>query len=303
MNNHSFTDLSTYSEQLNNCPVCGTFNIQKKFIITKYKPHFKIDQCNECDFIFMNPQFNDEIINKFYDKDYYKGNSEYSYYDEREAEEYSLYVWEKRIRKIRTYAGSGNILDIGCAFGGFLKAASKWFTPFGIELSEYSCEHAKKLYNDNIHSGTLNDNPFQKNVFSVITMIEVIEHLKEPLRTLVECYNLLKTDGLLVIQTANMDALQAKFFGDKYGYYMPGHLSYFTKKNLTTMLNDIGFKKIKVYQPVEFGLMPKLLKSRYSFNRKLDYMKWFRITFYHYISKIRFRNFSTTCSMVIYATK
>jgi 2-polyprenyl-3-methyl-5-hydroxy-6-metoxy-1,4-benzoquinol methylase len=251
----------------------------------------------------MNPRFNQKIINDFYNENYYKGNAEYSYYDEREAEKYSLYVWRKRLKIIKNYSQSGNLLDVGCAFGGFLKAAADDFEPYGIELSEYAGNYAKVKFGKNIHVGTLDDHPFERSFFSVITMIELIEHLNDPASAIKQCYDLLKDDGLLVIQTANMDALQAKIFKERYAYFMPGHLSYFTKKNLCVIIKKSGFTKIKVFQPVEFGLMPKLLKSRYNFDSRFDYYKWIRIALYHYLSKIRLNNFAATSSMVIYAVK
>ena len=134
-------------------------------------------------------------------------------------------------------------------------------------------------------------------------MIELLEHEKNPAHAVRESYRLLKKNGLLVIQTANMDGMQARILKDNYAYYMPGHVSYFTKRSLTYILKKAGFRKIKIYFPVEFGLLPKLLKSRYSFKSYFDYLKWLRISYYHFISKIRFGNFAATSSMVIYALK
>jgi SAM-dependent methyltransferase len=251
----------------------------------------------------MNPRFKDRVIKQMYNEAYYSGSAEYSYYDERQALKYSEYVWKKRIKKIRQYADGGNFLDVGCSFAGFLKCASENFIPFGIEFSMYSGKHARSLFGNNIHIGTIADHPFQPKFFSVITMIELIEHLCDPAAAVSECFKLLENSGLLVIQTANMDGLQAKLLRDKYAYFMPGHVSYFTKKNLTDLLKNAGFKKIKIFYPVEFGLVPKLLKSRYQFKSSFDYLKWFRIAYYHLISKIRFNDFAMTSSIVIYAVK
>lgn len=251
----------------------------------------------------MNPRLKDRAMIDLYSGNYYTGNADYSYYDERQALKHSQYVWKKRVKKIRQYTDSGNFLDVGCAFGGLLKTASDYFTPFGIELSEYSGKYPKSLFGDNIHIGSLADHSFKADFFSVITMIELIEHLADPAAAVSECFRLLKNNGLLVIQTANMDALQAKLLKDKYAYYMPGHVSYFSKSNLVDMLQRAGFKKIKIFYPVEFGLLPKLLKSRYQFKSGFDYLRWVRIAYYHYISKIRFGNFAATSSMVVYAFK
>ncbi len=299
----NFADHNIYSSPAVTCPLCGSSDLREHFLIKRFYPVFRTDRCNDCGFIFMNPAFNDKVADELYSKDYYTGRAEYNYYDERDAERYSAYVWRKRIKKIRRYVDSGNFLDIGCAFGGLLKTASKYFNPFGMDVSQYSGSHAKKLFGDNIHIGTLEDHPFEQDFFSVITMIELIEHTRDSVSAVRECYRLLKKGGLLVIQTANMDGMQARVLKERYGYYLPGHFSYFSKKNIIIMLRKAGFGRIRVFYPVEFGLLPKLMKSRYNFKTYLDYRKWLRIAYYHYISKIRFGNFAVTSSMVVYAFK
>jgi len=302
MKKYDFNDSGIYADESFDCSLCGSNNISLLYIIGRFKYPFKIDRCNDCGFIFMNPEFNENIVKNLYNKDYYLGNAEYSYYDERKAEKYSKYVWDRRIKCIRRYVKSGNFLDIGSAFGGFLKSAEDCFIPYGIEFSSYAGKYSKQSI-DNVHIGTLKDHPFKHQSFSVITMIEVIEHLNDPVPAIYECGKLLKDKGLLMIQTANMNALQAKIMKDNYGYFLPGHFSYFTKKNLSGLLKRAGFRKIKIFYPVDFGLIPKLLKSRYLFNSIWDYRKWVRIALYHFISKLHFKNFAVTSSMVVYAFK
>jgi len=253
--------------------------------------------------MFMNPRLHDSAARGLYGEEYYSGKAEYSYYDEREAEKHSRYAWDSRIRVIRRYVSGGNILDVGSSFGGFLKSASPYFAPHGIEVSSYAGGYSKSAIGGTVHIGTLHDHPFQEGQFSVITMIELLEHLPDPVFALQECCRLLRKGGLLLIQTANMAGLQAKIRGKNYAYFMPGHQSYFTKQNLPMALRVCGFRNIKVFHPVEFGLLPKLKKSRHAFASVLDYRRWLRITAYHYVSKIRCGNFAATSSMVVYAFK
>jgi 2-polyprenyl-3-methyl-5-hydroxy-6-metoxy-1,4-benzoquinol methylase len=294
---------SIYKPVKTKCPLCENSQISDHFTIERYKYQFKTSRCNSCKFIFMNPQFTEEIINNMYDMNYYSGNSDYSYLDEREIFNYSEYVWNSRIDFINRYIPGGNFLDIGSSFGGLLQSARKKFIPYGIELSEYSAQYSKKFFGENIHNGTLENHNFKYSSMDVITMIELIEHLENPVKAIIECYKLLKKNGLLVIQTANMEGLQAKMLKNSYAYYMPGHLSYFSKSNLLWILEQTGFSKIEFFHPVEFGLIPKLKKSSNSFKSILDYKAWFRISFYHLISKIHFGNFAVTSSMVVYASK
>ncbi len=229
--------------------------------------------------------------------------ADYSYCDERKALRFFRYVWDRRIGVIRRYVPSGRFLDVGCSFGGFLQSASSYFETFGIELSPYAAEHATRFSNAYIHVGTLESQQFDEGSFHVITMVELIEHLRNPINAIEQCYRLLAPGGLLVIQTANMAGLQARIMGKDYSYFMPGHMSYFNRKNLTGALKRSGFERIIVYQPVEFGLIPKLKKSRYTFTLPVHYFRWIRISLYHFASLVHAGDFALTSSMVIYALK
>ncbi len=294
---------SLFTDPLDSCPLCSCTDFNPLYDIDSWDLKFHTDKCSNCGFIFTNPRFCEDIIDSFYSEDYFKGNADYSYVDERDIKKFASYVWDKRIKIIRKYVKNGNFLDIGSSFGGLLESAEPFFEPYGIELSPYAGGYSQKKFGKNIHIGKPDDHPFEHNFFSVITMIELIEHLPSPVEVLEECFCLLKKDGLLVIQTANMDGRQAINDGKDYAYFMPGHLSYFSKRNLTDLLHKTGFSKVKVYQPVEFGLLPKLLKSRGSFKSLGDYRQWLRISYYHAKSLVHFRNFALTSSMVIYAVK
>ena len=285
------------------CPLCESTKITHKYHIDRYELKFDTDICESCGFIFMNPEFKHSVIKNFYSEDYFTGKADYSYIDERDIKKYSRYVWDKRIQVIRTFIDGGNFLDVGCSFGGFLESAAKYYKPFGVELSDYAYSQISNQLKLNIHHGTLYDHKFKYNSFSVITMIELIEHLADPVYAILECFDLLQDGGVLVIQTANMNAKQARDLGSDYEYFMPGHLTYYTAENLKFLLKKTGFRKIKIYYPVEFGLLPKLLKSRGSFKNISDYKAWLRIISYHLKSKIHFGNFAMTSSMVIYAVK
>jgi 2-polyprenyl-3-methyl-5-hydroxy-6-metoxy-1,4-benzoquinol methylase len=292
-----------FAKQLKKCPLCNSEDIIKQYTITRFKPELPIDRCLKCNFLFMNPRLKDSYLNELYSKNYYKGNTDFSYQDERKLIKYSNYVWNKRLQNIRKFVKTGNFLDVGAAFGGFMQAASKYYNAYGIELSKYAGLYAQKTFKEKLHIGTLSSQKFEKNFFNVITMIELIEHLENPCQALQKCFDLLKPGGLLLIQTANMNGHQARKLKDGYHYFLPGHLSYFTFSNLKMALRKTGFSKVIPYYPTDFGLLPKLLKSRHSFKNIFDYYKWFKIALYHFKSKIKYKGDPLTSSMVIYAIK
>lgn len=258
-----------------------------------------IYKCKKCKLQAQPIKTEFELAN-FYSEEYYKGGANYTYKDERQTEYYDSYVWRARIRNIKKFRKGGNFLDVGSSFGGFLNCAKQFgFNPYGVELSEYSASYCKKR-GIKVFQGNFIDSDYPNDFFQVITMIEVLEHLNKPDLVFAKCSSLLKDGGLLVIQTANFEGKQAIQSGSNYHYYLPGHLYYYSLSNLKTFLSKAGFGNFIYYSGVDFPLYAKLLKSRGSFRKLSDYLKWFRIAYYHWKSTLLP---GSTSSMVLYAFK
>ncbi len=288
------------------CKICKSRNIIEKYKIERFSLPFLVYKCRNCGFLFQ--EIDEEKAYSFYTRGYYEGKETYSYQDERKNEKFAGYVWRKRIdilARMEKTLGEKNFLDVGCAFGGLMKVAEeKGYKSYGVEVSEYSGGYAMERFGkDRIFIGSIENIALPRDFFSMVTMIEVIEHIVNPKKAILNIYNSMKKDGVLLIQTANMRGLQAKIYGKNYHYFLPGHVSYFNDKNLKNLLKQSGFSKIKVYGGVEFGLLPKLMKSRGDFNSPHEYLKWIRIALYHLLSKIRIGNLFFTSSMVIIARK
>ena len=246
-----------------------------------------------------NPASNQEAL---YQEEYYTQKANYSYRDERKSWHFDNYVWQARLRNIaRFIPAPANFLDVGCAFGGFVAAAQQaGYQAQGLDISEYAIAHAKKQGLP-IQQGDLSNNTLADESFDVITMIEVLEHLPEPQKVLKHITRLLRPGGLALIQTANFLGWQARWAGKNYHYYLPGHLYYYSTNNLRQLFSDWGFGYFHFYHGVDFGLLPKLKKSRGNFHSMKDYLQWLRIAYYHNISRIAYKDFALSSSMVMYA--
>ena len=289
------------------CPLCGSEKGRIKYRIERFDPQFDIRECGVCRFQYRD--LNGVSAYSFYDKDYYEGGAEFTYLDERTLEDASRIVWRARTKALTKRDKSGAevpcFLDVGCSFGGLMKVAEEnSYRAFGVEVSEYSGGFAKERFGvDRVFVGSVEDIELPDNTFSAVTMIEVIEHIADPAKALRNICRSLKPGGVVLIQTADMHGIQAKMAGGNYHYYLPGHLSYFDRTNLRKLLLASGFSRTKYIGGVEFGLLPKLLKSRASFSKFSDYIKWVRISFYHWLSKITVGPLHLTSSMVYLAWK
>lgn len=174
-------------------------------------------------------------------------------------------TFNKRLREL-AFLGytNGNLLDIGCAFGFFLKKAEVvGFETYGIDTSQLAIEKAKgncqaKLCKLNISQKKL---PFVANFFDVVTMFDTIEHLENYIFCLREVHRVLKKNGVLHIHTP----LGERWTAD------PTHLNYFPVKILKLILERSGFKVLKIgeeggrFQTL-FGIFRLITKINTFFN-------------------------------------
>jgi len=294
------------------CPVCNSGNTFFWGEVTRFKTPFSIRRCSNCKSAYQFPTpINPHV---FYDKDYYSGQANFSYLDERKIEKYSKFVWDARIKNLKKFHKEGIFIDVGCAFGGFTRSASSTYQAYGIDISAYAVEQGNAFSLENnpsenfcgLYHGDLLDFPvkeIKKGTVSIISMIEVVEHLENPVSHLKEAYKLLKPGGILLLQTANITAYQAEKAGLNYHYYLPGHLTYFSEEGLEILINDLGFSYLRKFFPVEFGLLPKLKKMCGSFSHTSDYFRWIKTSAYHCLSFFRYKGQPLTSSLVIYAIK
>lgn len=152
----------------------------------------------------------------------------------------------------------GKILDIGCGLGWFLSAIDNNWTKYGVELSKFASEHAKKY--GEIYNGAFLTSNFEYDYFDVILLHHVIEHLDDPISNLKKIKNNLKTNGILIIGTPDFDSGCARLFGKNYRLlHDKTHLSLFSNDSMHRFLRDHGFEIIKVEYP--------FFKTRY-FNKE-----------------------------------
>ncbi len=220
------------------CPVCHNTNTKKKF----KKNVFNVQECSRCALIFIsNPPIDTSVI---YDKSYFWGGSINGGYVNYEQEKSAMRaVFEDYLVRIGKHTQVGDLLDVGAATGFFLKIAKNvgWRVA-GVEISKEATAEALRSGLE-MHNGSLESSPFQKDRFNCITMFDLIEHITNPHTIIQKTKELLKKDGVLVINTPNIGSLYAKVLGKNWHLLCPPeHLILFNKKSITYLLNEYGFE-------------------------------------------------------------
>ncbi|MDP3073387.1 MAG: class I SAM-dependent methyltransferase [Opitutaceae bacterium] len=143
-------------------------------------------------------------------------------------------------------------LDFGCGAGGFLKFLRARGAIAGrpLELTGHDVGSYADLLRERDNFRILGLDALAREPdgsFDLISLIEVIEHLPEPLEALRLVGRLLKPGGLLLLTTGNLDSPAALQAGLAYRYCAPEiHVSLFNPRALTALYRRAGLDPIAV---------------------------------------------------------
>ena len=225
---------------IRSCPLCK--NSWREGTELYYVHGMRVLRCNRCQFVYSR-----EVIDPEWDEKRYvrttvskanllvKTNSVYGQLEERKAE----YIIE---RAMSFHGNSGRMLDIGCSSGKMLIAARKFgWEAIGIEANP-DAALPLALEGFRVINGFFpQDSPVGDGNFDLIAMLDVLEHVEDPVSMLDETRAYLKRGGILAIQVPNFNSLAIRLEGGRSSNVCHGHWSYFTPKSLAHVALKAGF--------------------------------------------------------------
>ena len=109
------------------------------------------------------------------------------------------------------HAKGKKLLDIGAGSGILVEQAlEKGFSATGVEPSRWLWQKAQER-NLSVFLGTF-PHPKINELFDVITLIDVIEHVPDPVGLLKDAAKALSPDGIIVVATPDIGAVLAKIW-------------------------------------------------------------------------------------------
>lgn len=188
------------------CPLCGG---TERPVVSERDRHGKPLRtviCSDCGIVTNDPIPSDEELAAFYRQDYrteYKGS----------VEPRMRQIWrnfrgtEGHIREWREYyVGRRRCLDLGSGSGEFMYLARQLgIDCLGVEPNQGYSTYCREKLGLNVLSQTLEETEFEDGCFDLIRLSHVMEHMRDPVRSLKVLKRWLSDDGIIYIEVPNID--------------------------------------------------------------------------------------------------
>lgn len=135
----------------------------------------------------------------------------------------------------------GRLLEVGCGHGLLLdEARRRGYVVDGIELSEDAALYARQRLDLPVREIPVEHRDLDGERYDAILLIDVLEHLDDPRRTLSRCGKLLAPGGALLVATPDPSAPIARVAGRRWWSYVPAHHCLIPRVTLRELLSADG---------------------------------------------------------------
>lgn len=223
------------------CYLCGSERNKNIHRGVRGAADVDVYRCEQCGLVFLGRQIAD--INQFYESSGMRNSEPEMSRDSilRTAEPDDL----RRFRKVRPLIENKKVLDFGCGAGGFMRYASAAAELVdGIEL-EGSMRDAINAEGMRCYASIENCEQNMNGGYNVITLFHVLEHLPDPVSTLIRLKPLLNDGGRIILEVPNADEAllslyKSKAFAD-FTYWVC-HLYLFCTQTLRETAKRAGYE-------------------------------------------------------------
>ena len=195
-------------------------------------------------------------------------------YDSQAEARYASATYAKLVRWLRPrLPANGGVLDVGAGDGAFLEVLlSLGFTEVaGVEPSQAALEAAKPHIRPLMRKGIFSARDFEPGRLRLVSCLQTVEHLPEPLAVFRDAHALLCDGGALLVVCHDRTSPANRLLGRRSPIYDIEHLQLLHPSSLRGLLERAGFHDIEIRPfanryPLRYWMrlapLPAVAKSR-----------------------------------------
>ena len=242
----------------NICYLCGKHNLEVIRNKLRHSIKRKVLKCRDCGLVFLEGM--EKNLRDYYEQDYRKLYTPVIGKELSPSERFDVYLpfQKSRIEDVKPYLNPNmKALDIGCSSGYFLYALKDLVREcVGIEFNKSDVEFARKKCGVKIYDHPLEETDIPLEYFDIVFMLDVLEHIEDPIQFLRTVRKYIKSGGYIYIEVDNIDDSLLSIYGiEEYAdfYYREPHIFYFSPETLKSVIENGGFVgEIKTMQQYNF---------------------------------------------------
>ncbi|MCP5178824.1 MAG: class I SAM-dependent methyltransferase [Pseudomonadales bacterium] len=149
----------------------------------------------------------------------------------------------RALRPFDRYRLTNRFLEVGCNAGATLLAARRLgWQPTGVDIARAPTAYAREELGMDVFTGTVEAAGLPDDTFDVAYSNAVLEHVEQPVPTLLAIRRTLRPGGVFFADTVNWDSYTRRILGIHWRYLDPGHhVQLFTPGNVHELARRTGF--------------------------------------------------------------
>ena len=197
--------------------------------------------CRGCGFRFADPEATADLVAL------YGALDDPAYEEGADARRVPMRGYVEAIRRRAPHVRS--LLDVGAANGLLVEEAQRaGIDAMGVEPSATLAARARARGLD-VRTGTLPLAPLGERRFDAVTLVDVIEHVSDPLGLLRAVRAVLAPAGVVLVVTPDVASVAARTLRSRWWHYRVAHVGYFTRPTLSDALRRTGFVPTTWWRP------------------------------------------------------
>jgi len=193
---------------------------------SRYGVTLTLYKCEDCSFIFADASEIRQLTSL------YEALVDPSY--EAGAENRALQMrWLLQLG-LRLRPQASTLLEIGAGSGLLIRESKRLgLHSFGVEPSKSLVAAARQINGVELLQGTFPHPLLEGCQFDLLYLIDVIEHVEDPVKLLSDCANALTPASLLLVVTPDVSSVAAKLFGQRWWHFRVAHVGYFNHRSMS----------------------------------------------------------------------